>query len=187
MRDEASLTSLLRDWNRGDTQAAERILPIVYEELRTIAHAYFRHERNDHTLQATAIVHEAYCQLFAQAGIQWRDRSHLVGFLAHVMRRVLVDYTRQYNAEKRGGGRRPFGLLEVGDIGRERQPDLVELDEALMELEMNDPQKAAIVELRFFGGLTLEEIALCLDLPHDAVVRQWRRAKNWLFLALSNS
>ncbi len=180
------VTSLLEAWNAGDQNAAAEVLPLVYDELRRIAGRYCRRERVGHTLQATAIVHEAYLRLIEDSGAQWNSRPHFVGTVAHLMRRILVDYARQRNTGKRGGKAARVTLTEAQVLSTERSPDLLELDIALTELSELDPQKARIVELRFFGGLTIEETAEFLDVSPATVVRQWRRARAWLYGQLSD-
>ncbi len=181
---ERSVTELLADWSSGDRDAAARVLPLVYDEMRRIAAAYFRRERRDHTLQATALVHEAYVQLVEQSGIEWRSRSHFIGLAANVMRRVLVEHARRRGAVKRGGAAQAFTLLEADAVWTERSPDLLALDQALSELAEFDPQKAQVVELKFFGGLTIDETADYLGVSTPTVVRQWRRARLWLYTRL---
>lgn len=181
------ITHLLAQWSSGDQEAAERVLPLVYEELRGIALRQLRQERGAHTLQATAIVHEAYLRLNGQAGLEWPSRSHFFAFAAHLIRRILVDYARHRNRSKRGGLQQKVTLLEAADLALEKSPDLVALDEALSDLEKIDPRKAAVVELKFFAGLTIEEIAAHLAVSPETVSREWRRAKAWLYGALQSS
>jgi RNA polymerase sigma factor (TIGR02999 family) len=181
---QESITQLLESWSSGDQDAAEQLLPLVYEELRRIATRQLRQERGAHTLQATAIVHEAYLRLIGQEGLQWPSRAHFFAFAAHLIRRILVDYARTRNRAKRGGQYDRVTLAEVADLALEKSPDLVALDEALSSLEKVDPRKASVVELRFFAGLTLEEIAEQLGISTETVGREWRRAKAWLYTAL---
>ena len=181
---EETVTQVLRRWSRGDREAAEQVLPLVYDELRRIASRQLRREREDHTLQATAIVHEAYLRLHEQGGFHWPSRAHFFAFSAHLIRRILVDYARSRNRAKRGGGVTTITLHEVADLALEKSPDLVALDEALSGLEEVDPRKATVVELRFFAGLTLEETAGQLGISSETVSREWRRAKAWLYSAL---
>jgi len=181
---EETVTQLLARWSSGDQKAAERVLPLVYEELRRIAARQLRQERGDHTLQATAIVHEAYLRLTEQAGLEWPSRAHFFAFAAHLIRRILVDYARHRNRAKRGGPAEKITLVEVADLALEKSPDLVALDEALSGLEKIDPRKATVVELKFFGGLTLEEISAQLGISTETVSREWRRARAWLYSAL---
>ena len=175
------ITKLLQTWSAGDSAAAEQLLPMVYDELRQIAARQLRHERVGHTLQATAVVNEAYLRLQGSEGFQWPSRAHFYAFAAHLIRRVLVDYARHRNRAKRGGGLEQVTLAEAEDLALERAPDMVALDEALTQLETLDPRKAAVVELRFFGGLTTDEIARHLSVSPETVGREWRRAKAWLF------
>jgi RNA polymerase sigma factor (TIGR02999 family) len=180
----ATLTRLLQGWSAGDRAAVERALPQVYSELRRIAARELRRERPDHTLGATEIVHEAYLRLARQPGLEWPSRHHFFAFAAHLMRRILVDHARHRNRSRRGGGERPLPLAEVADLGGVSSPDLLALDEALTRLAALDPQKATIVELRFFAGLTVEETAVQLGVSPETVGRQWRRSKAWLYQAL---
>ncbi len=183
--DRNSLTQLLRRWSAGEEDAGTQIFPLVYHELHRIAERMFRHERSDHTLQATAIIHEAYLNLTKGAPIDWKNRSHFYGIMARVMRRILVDHARQRLSLKRGGGAEKLSLEEATTLGEGANPDIIALDDALKSLERFDPQKAAIVEARFFGGMTNEETAELLDISVTTVVRQWRRAKAWLFRELA--
>lgn len=178
---EATTTDLLQAWNAGDRDAAAAVLSRVYDELRRIAAGYFRRERRDHTLQATAIVHEAYLRLVQDSGIEWQSRTHFVGTAAHLMRRILVDHARRRGTAKRGGAARRVTLVEAEALEMSRPPDLVEIDDALSDLTRIDERKASIVELRFFGGLTIDETAEHLQISPKTVVREWRRAKAWLF------
>jgi RNA polymerase sigma factor (TIGR02999 family) len=179
-----SITQLLQSWSAGDQEAAERVLPLVYDELRRIALRQLRHERRDHTLQATAIVHEAYLRLSQQEGFVWPDRAHFFAFAAHLIRRILVDYARSRNRAKREGQWEKVTLTEVAELMRVKRPDVEALDDALTSLEAIDPRKAAVVELRFFAGLTLEETAAQLGVSMETVSREWRRAKAWLYKEL---
>ena len=180
-----ALTDLLDRWSQGDRQAADRALTLAYPELRRIARGLFRKERAGHTLEATAVVHEALSRLVGQEGWRWEGRAHFFGFCAHVMRRVLVDYARERNTEKRGGRRERTTLTESRLLALRRTPDLLELDEALTRLAALDAQKAAIVELRFFGGCSIEDTAAALGVSPATVNRQWRRARAWLFRELA--
>lgn len=184
---QESITQLLESWSSGDSEAAEQLLPLVYEELRRIAARQLRQERGAHTLQATAIVHEAYLRLVGQEGLQWPSRAHFFAFAAHLIRRILVDHARTRNRAKRSGQYDRVTLAEVADLALEKSPDLVALDEALSSLEKVDPRKATVVELRFFAGLTLEEIADQLGVSQETVGREWRRAKAWLYTALQTT
>ena len=181
---DGEITKLLQTWSAGDPAAAEQLLPLVYDELRHIAARQLRQERGGHTLQATAVVNEAYLRLQGHEGFQWPSRAHFFAFAAHLIRRVLVDHARHRNRAKRGGGLERVTLAEAEDLALERAPDLVALDEALTRLEALDPRKAAVVELRFFGGLTTDEIAQHLSVSPETVGREWRRAKAWLYKEL---
>lgn len=180
----SSLTELLQNWSDGDRAAADQALPLVYDELHRIANALFRRERRRHTLQATALVHEAFLQLSKQPGLQWRSRTHFLGFAAHVMRRVLVVHARERRAQKRGGGMTRVTLDDASELGLSVAPDLIALDQALHDLEQVDPRKTAIVELRFFGGLTIDESATLLGVSPVTVSREWRKARAWLYRQL---
>jgi RNA polymerase sigma-70 factor (ECF subfamily) len=178
------VTKILQRWSEGDTKAAEEALPLVYDELRRIAGKQLRRERGDHTLEATALVHEAYLRLNGQKGLVWPSRAHFFAFAAHLIRRVLVDHARNRNRAKRGGLLEKVTLAEACQLALPKSPDLVALDEALSSLEAIDPRKATVVELRFFAGLTLEETADQLGLSAETVSREWRRAKAWLYKEL---
>jgi len=181
----AGITQLLDRWSAGDREAAERLLPLVYGELRRIASRQLRAANGPHTLQATAIVHEAYLRLAEEGGFRFPSRGHFFAFAAHLMRRVLVDHARRRNRAKRGGGLRPIPLDEMEEKeGLAAAPDLLDLDEALTRLEALDPRKASVIELRFFSGLSLEETAEQLGISPETVGREWRRARAWLFDAL---
>lgn len=181
----ASISQLLRHWNDGEQRVAEEVLPRVYAELHRMAEALFRRERRDHTLQATALVHEAYLRLIEQNQVQWQNRNHFYGVAACMMRRVLVDHGRERHRLKRGGEWQKVTLSEAGDIASPGQADILDIDTALEKLSALDPLKGTIVELRFFGGLNIEEIADCLKIAPITVSRHWRRAKAWLYHELS--
>ena len=184
MPDTPEITRLLEAWSSGDPDAAEQVLPLVYDELKAIARNYFRRERRDHTLQATALVHEAWVRLVESSGARFESRSHFVGLLAHVMRRVLVDHARGHNRAKRGGQAARVTLVE-SDAVVGPEIELMELDEALDRLAGMDPRRAKIVELRFFGGLSIDETAEALDISPKTVTRQWRLARAWLHRRLA--
>jgi RNA polymerase sigma factor (TIGR02999 family) len=178
------VTQMLVDWSGGDQEAPARLMPLVYDELRGLARHYLQRERPDHTLQATGLVHEAYLRLVDQSTATWQSRAHFFGVAAQVMRRILVDYARSHRAGKRGGG---WDKLEFDDAlapAAERSVDLVALDDALKDLLALDPRQSQIVELRFFGGLTNEEIGEVLDVSPRTVKREWRIAKAWLRRAI---
>ena len=174
------VTQMLVDWSKSDPEAAARLMPFVYEELRQLARQYLQRERPDHTLQATGLVHEAYLRLVDQNTTTWQNRAHFLGVAAQVMRRILVDYARTHRAEKRGGGWDKLAFDEALAPSAERSLDLVALDDALKDLLALDPRQSQIVELRFFGGLTNEEIGEVLDVSPRTVKREWRMAKAWL-------
>jgi RNA polymerase sigma factor (TIGR02999 family) len=176
----SGVTELLRRWNLGDRDAMDRLMPIVYDELRRLAAGYLKAERRDHTLQPTALVHEAYLRLVRQDRVEWQNRAHFFGIAARMMRRVLVDHARRRQAGKRDAG--VFRLtLQVGEaLEVSRDPELLELDEALTRLERLDSDQARVVELRFFGGLTVEETASVLGVSTATVKREWRTAKAFL-------
>jgi RNA polymerase sigma factor (TIGR02999 family) len=177
----SSVTLLLQQWGDGDRDAAFEALPLVYDELRRIAARQLRGERSGHTLQATAVVHEAYLRLGEEGGFDWPSREHFFAFAAHLIRRVLIDYARRRNRDKREGHRERVTLAEAADLALEKSVDLEALDDALASLQAIDPLKATIVELRFFAGLTSEEIAGQLGVSPETVGRHWRRAKVWLY------
>jgi RNA polymerase sigma factor (TIGR02999 family) len=172
------VTSLLADWSRGDRRALEVLLPLVYAELRRIAARQLRRERDGHTLQPTALVHEAYLRLVAQRTVDWQDRAHFYGVAAQVMRRILVDHARREGAKKRNAGAPPIALDEAA-AAVDQVPVLM-LDHALRRLEKVDPGLAQIVELRAFGGLTIDEAAHVLKVSPATAKREWRTARAWL-------
>lgn len=174
------VTQLLAAYNAGDQQALEQLLPLVYDELRRLADHYLRRERSDHTLQATALVHEAYLRLVDQDAA-WQNRAHFFGVAAQMMRRILVDHARHNLAAKRGSGGIKISLDEAIDLSDERAADLIALDEALKNLADFDPEKARMVELRYFAGLSIEETAKMLGVSVPTIVRQWRTTKAWLY------
>lgn len=180
------VTSLLVASSNGDQQALNQLLPLVYDELRRLADRYLHRERSDHTLQATALVHEAYLRLVDQK-VSWVNRAHFFGVAAEMMRRILIDHARSRQAAKRGSGGIKLSLDDVLEITDERAADLIALDEALKALAEFDPQKARVVELRFFGGLSIEETAAVLGLGTATITRQWRLAKAWLYHELSRT
>ena len=177
-------TRLLIEWSEGNDGALDLLLPRVYSELRRIAVGYLRHERQDHTLETSALIHEAYLRLIDQRQVSWQNRTHFLGIAARMMRRVLVDHARRQGYAKRGGDAVRVALSEAVSAAHERPPYLVALDEALGDLENLDSQQAQIVELRYFGGLTIEEIATVLDVSVSTVTRKWRLAKAWLYRTL---
>ena len=179
------VTELLLQWRRGDKSALDRLLPMVYSELRQIARRHLRRERVGHTLQPTALVHEAYVQLAGKDNPQWRDRIHFYAVASQLMRRVLVDHARRRNADKRGGGAIKVTLDEARDSAEEKATDLIALDDALQDLEKMDERKSKIIELRFFGGLDLDETAEVLGVSVSTVVKEAKVARAWLFEQLA--
>ena len=180
----ADVTQLLTAWQRGDAQALNELLPLVYDELRRLAGSYLRHERVNHTLQPTALVHEAFLKLTGQT-LDIQNRAHFFGIAAQTMRCILVDHARGHDAAKRGGGVALFAVEEALDEPDTHQMDLLKLDEALNELASFDAQQVRLVELRYFGGLTIEETAEVLGVSPATVKREWQLARSWLHRALS--
>jgi RNA polymerase sigma factor (TIGR02999 family) len=174
------ITALLDDWRRGDRDALGQLLPVVYAELRGIARRQLRRERIEHTLQPTALVHEAYLRLVDQRQVDWRNRAHFFGVAAQVMRRILVDHARRHNANKRGDGVRSVSISQAGETPAPDAIPVLALDHALTRLEAIDRGLAQIVELRAFGGLTIEEAAQVLKVSASTAKREWRTAKAWL-------
>jgi RNA polymerase sigma factor (TIGR02999 family) len=174
------LTQLLQRWSAGDSRALDELTPLVYAEVRKLARRYLQRERPNHTLQATALVNEAYIRLIDQRSVQWKNRAHFYGIAAQVMRRVLVDHARMRKADKRGSGETPLVLDEALDVSADRGLDLVHLDDALKALAALDPRQAKIVELRFFGELSIEETAEVVRLSPATVKREWAAARIWL-------
>ena len=181
------VTQLLLDWSDGDQSAFDALMPLVYDELRQMARRYMSRERPGHTLQTTALVNEAYLRLIDQKRVHWQNRAHFFAVAAQAMRRILIDYARKQRYAKRGGGAPKISLEEAAVMSQERAADLVSLDEALTTLASIDPQQSRVVELRFFGGLTIEETAEVLRLSVDMVKREWATAKAWLSREMSNS
>lgn len=177
--DSGEVTRLLRAMNAGDRTAGEQLLPLVYHELHRIASAFMRHERPDHTLQATALIHEAYLRLAGEE-IDWENRGHFIGLAAHVMRRVLVDYARQHRAERRAGGLQRVEMDDNFVISPERLDEVLFLDRALQKLKTKNPRQAQVVELRYFGGLSVEQIAAILGIAARSVKRDWSLARMFL-------
>ena len=174
------VTQLLIAWGNGDRTARDELMPLVYEELRRLAHRYMNRERSDHTLQTSALVNEAYLRLIDQKDVHWQNRAHFFGIAAQMMRRVLVDYARKRGYVKRGGDAQLVPLDEAMIVSAERSADVVALDDALKSLAEFDLRKSQIVELRFFGGLSIEETAEALSVSAGTVVRDWTFAKAWL-------
>jgi len=175
-----SVTQLLVAWSDGDSTALNQLVPLVNEELRRLARSYMRRERPDHTLQTTALVNEAYLKLVDQKQVHWQNRAHFLAIAARLMRRILVDYARQRQYQKRGGGALQVTLGHAESVALEQTPDLVALDEALAELGKMDLRRGRVVELRFFGGLSIEETAEVLKVSPTTIERDWTIAKAWL-------
>jgi len=179
------VTQLLADWGRGDRSALEKLLPLVHAELRRIAQRQMSHERPGHTLQATALVNEAYLKLAGQQEFEWQNRAHFFGVAAQVMRHILIDHARAHARDKRGGGAIQVSLNDAAVLAEDQAEHFVALDEALRTLEQIDPQKGRIVELRYFGGLSIEETADVLNISPRTVRREWQRARAWLYRMIS--
>lgn len=181
MRTSDDVTKLLIAWRQGDSAALDRLMPMLYDELHRLARLYMRRERGDHTLQPTALVHEAYVRLIDQTRVDWRSRAHFIGVAAKLMRRVTLKHARAHRAEKRGGRALRVTLTDVGPRGTVADAeDLLALDRALDRLEKLDPRQARIVELKFFGGLGSREIEDLLEISRSTVDREWRAARAWL-------
>ncbi len=175
------VTELLIEWQRGDATALDKLTPLVYDEIRRIAHRYLKRERNGHTLQTTELVNEAYMRLLGTQRIDWQNRAHFFGVTAQVMRRILIDHARRRRYAKHGGEARQVSLENAAVMSRQRATELILLDEALTELARIDPRKSRVVELRYFGGLSLDETAEVLQISLMTVRREWRSAKAWLY------
>ena len=182
---DKEITGLLLDWGNGERDAFDRLIPLVYQELRRMAHQYMRRERAGNTLQTTALINEAYLRLVDYQQMRWQDRAHFFAVSAQVMRRILVERARSRQSDKRGGAAQKVSLDEVADLAIERAADLIALDDALTRLGAIAPRKVRIVELRYFGGLNLEETAEVLGISSPTVQREWRAAKAWLYRAIS--
>ena len=185
LRSPTDVTDLLRAWSNGDVAAFDRLVPLVYQELRSLARRYMRQERADHTLQATSLINEAYLRLVDVNRIQWQNRAHFLAVAAQAMRRILVESARRRHRHKRGGDVVMVALDEAPDIGHDKGADLVALSDALTALASFDPRMGQVVELRFFGGLSVEETADVLHVSPETVMRDWKTAKAWLLRELS--
>lgn len=181
----SEITQALKDWNEGQTDAQERLLPYVYDELKRQARYLMSRERRDHTLQPTALVHEAFVRLTKQTGIDWQNRSHFFGIASRLMRQILVDHARAHSAEKRGSNQIHYSLDDIDIPVEERAESIIAMNEALDRLEKVDQQQAKAVEMRFFGGLSNAEIAQALGISERTVLRELKIAKLWLFRELS--
>lgn len=184
--DGDSITEMLIELTEGNKDVVNHILPHIYDELRRLASSYLRKERSNHTLQPTALVHEAYMKLIDQNRVKWQNRAHFFGIAAQVMRRILMDHARKHQAEKRGG---EFEKLPIEEeiliVSQDKSAELIALDEALDELAKIDPDKARIVELRYFGGLSIEETAEVMGVSVPTINRHWKMAKAWLYSQVS--
>ena len=178
------LTQLLVDWSHGDKAALDKLMPLVDEELRRLAHRYMSRERAGHTLQTTALVNEAFLRLINRSKVDWQNRAHFFGLAAQLMRTILVDHARSHACAKRGGGAAKLELHEGLVVSQQKASEVLALDEVLKELAVIDPEQGRIVELRFFGGLTVEEAAEVLHISPATVKREWSTAKAWLYRAL---
>lgn len=178
---EQDVTKLLRDWSDGEQKAFDELLPIVYNELRRLAHNYLNRERSDHTLQTTALVHEAYLKLVDQREVKWQNRAHFFAISAQAMRRILIDKARRHAAVKRGEAPEKLSLDDALNLSTDSDETMLALDEALNELETIDPQQSRVIELRYFGGLTIEETAEVMNLSPATIKREWAMARAWLY------
>lgn len=174
------VTALLQAWSDGDESARERLMPLVYDELRRLAHQHMRRENPGHMLQTTALVHEAYLRLIDQSQVRFENRAHFFGIAARLMRQILVDDARRRKGAKRGGGATPVALDDASNLAQQQAADVLALDEALTLLAEKDPRQSEIVELRFFGGLSIEETAEVLNVSPGTVMRDWTFARAWL-------
>lgn len=187
MEPRADVTALLVDWSNGDRHALEELMPLVYGELRRLAGSYLRRERSEHTLQSTAVVHEAFLRLVNQRDVQWRSRAHFYGIAAQSIRRILVDHARSHRAGKRGAGALRVDFDEAMAVASQYEVDLVSLDTALERLAALDERQSRIVELRFFTGLSVEETAEVMELSTATVKREWSSARAWLYREMTGS
>lgn len=174
------ITKLLKKWSNGDEKALDQLMPLVYDELHRLAQSYLRRERREHTLQPTALINELFVKFFAQDSMNWKNRAQFFGVAAQLMRRILVDHARAHYSAKRGGDRFAVSLKDVAAFGAEPDADLLALHDVLNRLEELDPAQGRIVELRFFGGLTIKETAEVMQISHATVEREWRTAKAFL-------
>jgi RNA polymerase sigma factor (TIGR02999 family) len=179
------VTQLLIQWSNGDKAALDKLMPLIYDQLRRLAHHYMSHERAGHTLQTTAVVNEAYLRLVNRKHVHWQNRAHFFAIAAHLMRTILVDHARSHAYVKRGGGAHKIALDEAMVVSQQRAAEVVAVDEALKLLAEIDPDQSRIVELRFFGGLTIEETGEVLRRSPATIKREWSTAKAWLYHELS--
>jgi len=180
-----SVTNLLLAWNKGDEAALENLIPIIHQELRRIAKHYLNRERSGHTLETSGLVNEAYLRLVGMEKVPWQNRAHFFAVTARLMRRILVDHARSHQYQKRSGAFRKVSLDEALVVSQDRSSELVALDDALNALSKIDPRKAQVVELRFFGGLSVNETAEVLKVSRETVIRDWKLAKVWLLRELN--
>ena len=181
------ITQLLAEWSDGNQSALDKLYPLVYEELHRLARRYMSRERKGHTLQTTALINEAYVRLVDQRNVHWANRSHFFAISAQIMRRILIDHARRHAYAKRGGGAQQVSLEEVAVVAREQSSEILRLDEALKILAKMDPRRCHVVELRYFGGLSNEEIAGVLKVSENTVTRDWNLARAWLHQQLTGS
>jgi RNA polymerase sigma factor (TIGR02999 family) len=181
------VTQILHDWRDGDREAPERLMPLIYDEMRRLARTHLAREGGDHTLQPTALVNEAYLRLVDQTRVNWQNRSHFFGIATSMMRRVLIDHARAHATNKRGGGAIRLSIDDVQVPAEQRAASLIALDEALEKLAQMDERKSRVVEMRFFGGMSDEEIAEVLDVSVRTVLRDWKTARLWLYRELSEN
>jgi RNA polymerase sigma factor (TIGR02999 family) len=180
----SQVTDLLTKWSEGDKAALDQLIPLVHSELRRIARRYMGRQSPEHTLQTSALINEAYLRLVDQQSVEWQDRAHFFAVSSQIMRNILIDHARKYRYAKRGGGARKIGLEEAAAIAEQRAAEFVALDDALSQLAAFDPRKSQIVELRFFGGLNIEETAEVMKISPATVQREWRAARAWLQRAM---
>ncbi|MGZ8845340.1 MAG: sigma-70 family RNA polymerase sigma factor [Pyrinomonadaceae bacterium] len=186
MASHADITALLVDWGNGDRAALDKLLPLVERELHRLAHSYMRREDPDHTLQTTALINETYLRLVDQRKVAWQNRAHFFGIAAQIMRRILLNYARDQNRQKRGGKAVHVSLSEAMIMPAEKDRELIALNDALTRLEALDERKSKVVELRYFGGLSVEEAAEVLEVSPITVMRDWQFAKAWLAREMQN-
>jgi RNA polymerase sigma-70 factor, ECF subfamily len=186
-RSPHEITQLLAEWSDGNQTALNKLYPLVYDELHRMANRYMKRERQDHTLQTTALIHEAYVRLVDQKNVHWANRAHFFAISAQIMRRILIDHARRHAFGKRGGGAQKVSLDETAIVAGNPASDMLLLDEALSRLAEMDPRRGQVVELRYFGGLNNEEIADVLKISENTVTRDWNMARAWLYQELSGS
>jgi RNA polymerase sigma factor (TIGR02999 family) len=187
-KEPQEITQMLLELTDGNEEVVNQILPHIYDELRRLASSYLRRERSNHTLQPTALVHEAYMKLIDQTRVKWQNRAHFFGIAAQVMRRILMDHARKHTAEKRGGDAEVLPIEEeILIVSHDKSAELIALDDALQQLAEMDERKAKIVELRYFGGLSIEETAEVIGVSVPTVNREWRMAKAWLYSELARN